>query len=90
MAAEAGFAPAALYGYFKNKNELLVALAAEDLTALAHAMRDADGEGTRRLGAAAGVALDLLQHTETFAAASGRAARHMPGQARPSACSTAA
>ncbi len=70
VAGEAGFAPAALYGYFKNKNELLVALAAEDLTALAHAMRDAEGEGTSRLGAAAGVALDLLQHTETFAAAS--------------------
>jgi AcrR family transcriptional regulator len=74
VAAEAGFAPAALYGYFKNKSELLVALAAEDLTALAHAMRDAEGDveagGVSRLGAAAGVALDLLQHTETFAAAS--------------------
>ena len=35
VAAEAGFAPAALYGYFRNKDELLLALAAEDLTQLA-------------------------------------------------------
>lgn len=76
VAAEAGFAPAALYGYFKNKSELLVALAAEDLTALARAMREADGEGASRLGAAAGVALDLLQHTETFAAASAALPAH--------------
>ena len=27
VAAEAGFAPAALYGYFRNKDELLLALA---------------------------------------------------------------
>ena len=32
VATEAGFAPAALYGYFRNKNELLLALAAEDLS----------------------------------------------------------
>src|SRR6201996_2171079 len=42
VAAEAGFAPAALYGYFRNKDELLLALAADDLTSLARAMR---GEG---------------------------------------------
>ena len=69
VAAEAGFAPAALYGYFANKSELLIALAGEDLAALAHAMRDAEGGGGSRLGAAAGAALALLQNTETFAAA---------------------
>ena len=42
VAAEAGFAPAALYGYFRNKDELLLALAADDLSALARAMREAD------------------------------------------------
>lgn len=73
VAAEAGFAPAALYGYFRSKDELLVALAAEDLSGVARAMRTAlpdtrGGEG--RLGAAATVALSLLQHTETIAAAS--------------------
>lgn len=69
VAAEAGFAPAALYGYFAGKNELLIALAAEDLTVLARAMRDAGGEGESRLGAAAGAALSLLQTTETIATA---------------------
>ena len=38
MAAEAGFAPAALYGYFRGKDDLLLALAAEDLSQLARAM----------------------------------------------------
>ena len=67
VAAEAGFAPAALYGYFANKSELLIALAGEDLAALAHVLRDAEGGGSR-LGAAAGAALALLQNTETIAA----------------------
>ena len=43
VAAEAGFAPAALYGYFRNKDELLLALAAEDLTQLARVMKGSGG-----------------------------------------------
>lgn len=73
VAAEAGFAPAALYGYFRNKNELLLALAAEDLSGVARAMRNAThdtGSGAGRLAAVSTVALSLLQHTETIAAAS--------------------
>jgi AcrR family transcriptional regulator len=66
VAAEAGFAPAALYGYFRNKDELLVALASDDLSALSRVMRDA-GEG---LGAAVSAALDHLRGTEIIAAAS--------------------
>ena len=65
VAAEAGFAPAALYGYFRNKDELLLALAAEDLTTLARAMRGAGG-----LAGAGAVALELLSRAETMAAAS--------------------
>ena len=65
VAAEAGFAPAGLYGYFRNKDELLLALAADDLTQLARAMRDAGG-----LKKASSVALSLLGGTETIAAAS--------------------
>ena len=65
VAAEAGFAPAGLYGYFRNKDELLLALAADDLTHLARAMRDAGG--FRNASAAA---LNLLGGTETIAAAS--------------------
>jgi AcrR family transcriptional regulator len=66
VAAEAGFAPAALYGYFRGKDDLLLALAAEDLTSLARAMKLA---GSFRPAAAA--ALSLLGGTETIAAASG-------------------
>ena len=73
VAAEAGFVPAALYSYFDNKNELLLALAAEDLSSVARAMRTAaqgTGCGSGRLAAASAVALSLLQRTETIAAAS--------------------
>jgi AcrR family transcriptional regulator len=72
VAAEAGFAPAALYGYFDNKNELLLALAAEDLAGVARAMRTAShdaGDGGGKLAAASAVALSLLRHAETIAAA---------------------
>jgi AcrR family transcriptional regulator len=65
VAAEAGFAPAALYGYFQNKDELLLALAADDLTALARTMRGAGG-----LASAGAAALDMLRGAETMAAAS--------------------
>jgi AcrR family transcriptional regulator len=71
-ASEAGFAPAALYGYFGNKDELLLALAAEDLAAIARAMRNAaecNGKSSR-LAAASAAALRMLQHTETLIAAS--------------------
>ena len=70
VAAEAGFAPATLYGYFRNKDELMLALAADDLGRLVHAMRDAAREGEDRLTAAASAALDLLANAETLAAAS--------------------
>jgi AcrR family transcriptional regulator len=65
VAAEAGFAPAALYGYFSSKDDLLLALAADDLTSLARAMR-----GTGGLAGAGAAVLDLLRGAETMAAAS--------------------
>lgn len=70
-AAEAGFAPAALYGYFRNKDELLLALAAEDLSVIARAMRTTAGEaeGGSRLAQASAIVLTFLRDTETFAAA---------------------
>jgi AcrR family transcriptional regulator len=72
VAAEAGFAPAALYSYFAGKDELLLALAAEDLSYIARAMRGAVAglEGKGKLAAAASAALDLLRTTETIAAGS--------------------
>lgn len=68
VAAEAGFAPAGLYGYFRSKDELLLALAADDLTQLARAMREAGG-----LKNAAAAALTLLGNSETMAAAAAHA-----------------
>ena len=65
VAAEAGFAPAALYGYFRGKDDLLLALAADDLSALARTLRDSGG-----LGPAAAATLAALGGTETIAAAS--------------------
>ncbi len=71
VAAEAGFAPAALYGYFRNKDELLLALAADDLSGIARAMKDAatNAPPSEKLAAAALVAVNLLQQTETLATA---------------------
>jgi len=90
VAAEAGYAPAALYGYFRNKSELLLALAADDLSGLARKMRDTAGTGAGdRLAAAAAAAMELLQHSETMAAMpqafaasdkSGDAERHFNGR----------
>ena len=68
VAAEAGFAPAALYGYFRNKDELLLALATDDLTSLARAMRGAGG--IHGLAGAGAAALEMLRGAETMAAAS--------------------
>jgi AcrR family transcriptional regulator len=65
VAAEAGFAPAALYGYFRSKDELLLALATDDLTTLARVMRGSGG-----LAGAGAAALELLRGAETMAAAS--------------------
>ena len=72
VAGEAGFAPAALYGYFTGKDELLLALAAEDLASLARVMRGAAAgcEGKGKLAAVSAAALSLLRTTETIAAAS--------------------
>jgi AcrR family transcriptional regulator len=70
VAAEAGFAPAALYGYFRSKDELLLALAADDLTSLARAMRGAGGPNAGGLAGAGAAALEMLRGAETMAAAS--------------------
>ncbi|HEY1961640.1 MAG TPA: TetR family transcriptional regulator, partial [Rhizomicrobium sp.] len=80
-AAEAGFAPAALYVYFRNKDELMLALAADDLSSLAHAMREAVNRhaGNGSFSAAASAALHLLSNTETLAAATSAIAPEASG-----------
>ena len=71
VAAEAGYAPAALYGYFRNRTELLLTLAAEDLAQLTHALRDAAKLELRdtHLAGVASAALAYLRDSETIAAA---------------------
>lgn len=71
VAAEAGFAPAALYGYFRNWDELVLALATDDLSRIAQAMRAAARQSapSSRFTAAASAALEFLANTETLAAA---------------------
>jgi AcrR family transcriptional regulator len=67
VATEAGFAPAALYGYFANKSELLIALAAEDLGSVTRSLRELRAEAPA-LGRAANVTIDMLRNSETMAA----------------------
>lgn len=79
-AAEAGFAPAALYSYFESKDALLLALAADDLVAISRAMRSAAQlhNGATPLAAASAAVLALLQNMESIAAASAALPSH-PG-----------
>lgn len=81
VAAEAGFAPAALYVYFRNRDELMVALAADDLARLAQAMRQPRqaSNGESRLAAAGLAALDHLSNSETLAAALGAIGPELAG-----------
>jgi AcrR family transcriptional regulator len=70
VAAEAGYAPAALYGYFRNRNDLILALAAEDLAQLGRRMREfAKTEDAPSLSRTALTAMTHLQNSETIAAA---------------------
>src|SRR5690242_8176696 len=69
VAAEAGYAPAALYGYFRNKDELICALAAEDIAILAREIRESSKEGDA-LKRAAAIAYEHLCSSEILAAAS--------------------
>ncbi len=71
VAAEAGYAPAALYGYFRNRTDLILTLGADDLAQLTHAMRDAAKAGASGASFAniASTALARLRDSETIAAA---------------------
>ena len=71
VAAEAGYAPASVYEYFRNRAELVLALAAEDMGSLARALRETAGgrEDEGALAAAARVVLDILRGSGALAAA---------------------
>lgn len=63
-AAEAGYAPATVYAYFRNRAELVLALAAEELGALARTMREAPNRAAARNAAFA-----LMRGSASLAAA---------------------
>src|SRR5215813_418734 len=50
VAAEAGYAPASVYEYFRNRAELVLALGAEDMGTLARTLRDAAAQASGPVG----------------------------------------
>jgi len=72
VAGEAGYAPASVYEYFRNRAELVLALAAEDMGSLARAVREsAAGRegGPGAFAAAAKAALDIMRVSGALPAA---------------------
>ena len=72
VAGEAGYAPASVYEYFRNRAELVLALAAEDMGSLARALREAPstGDGSpRNLATAAKTALEIIRVSGALPAA---------------------
>jgi len=72
VAAEAGYAPASVYEYFRNRAELVLALAAEDMGSLARAVREsAVGKegGPGAFAAAAKAALEIMRLSGALPAA---------------------
>lgn len=68
VAAEAGYAPASVYEYFHNRAELVLALASDDLSALARELRDRK-KSEAPAQAAAAVVLEFLRHNRALPAA---------------------
>jgi AcrR family transcriptional regulator len=72
VAAEAGYAPASVYEYFRNRADLVLALASDDMAALTRALREAamDKESTSGpLAVAANAALQILRVSRALPAA---------------------
>jgi AcrR family transcriptional regulator len=68
VAAEAGYAPASVYEYFRNRAELVLALAAEDLAQLARVLRDLPKDHAT-LSDAVAAALGVVQESGALGAA---------------------
>jgi AcrR family transcriptional regulator len=72
VAGEAGYAPASVYEYFRNRAELVLALAADDMGSLARALRETPPDSAdhkRTLSAAAKTALELMAMSGALPAA---------------------
>jgi hypothetical protein len=77
VAGEAGYAPASVYEYFRNRAELVLALAAEDLGGLARSLKEgaqARGAGTGALQMAAKTVLEVMLSSGALPAAAAHAA----------------
>ncbi len=66
VAAEAGYAPASVYEYFRNRGEMVLALAADDFASASRALRESD---RRSLADAAQTTLDVVRQSGALAAA---------------------
>lgn len=80
VAAEAGYAPASVYEYFRNRAELVLALAADDLGQIARALKELPA-GERRIEAASRAALDLVKQSGALAASSSTFEGELPAEA---------
>ena len=65
-AGEAGYAPASVYEYFRNRAELVLALAADDLAHITRTLRETVN-GQRGLASAARAVLDLIRSSGALA-----------------------
>ena len=77
VAAEAGYAPASVYEYFRNRAELVLALAADDLGAIARALKE-PAPGATDIAAAARTALELVRQSGALAASSSTFEEELP------------
>lgn len=68
VAAEAGYAPASVYEYFRNRADLVLALAADDLAQATRTLREGTGAGKAQ---AIRAAFDLVRDSQALAAAFG-------------------
>jgi AcrR family transcriptional regulator len=80
VAAEAGYAPASVYEYFRNRAELVLALAGDDLSQLTRTLKEmpADQVG---IAAAARAALDVVRSSGALAASSSTFEEALPPEA---------
>jgi AcrR family transcriptional regulator len=69
-AAKAGYAPASVYEYFQNRADLVLNVAADDLSRIARSLKSAPRDAAHSsLSSAARVLLDALNHNGPLAAA---------------------
>lgn len=80
VAAEAGYAPASVYEYFRNRAELVLALAGDDLGQLTRALKDVQA-GKTGVASAARVALDIVRASGALAASSSTFEEALPAEA---------